>query len=804
MPILSITEIKKIEDKTRRLAAVNGLDSSALNGADIQELIELLADAYWPVREAAAKKLIASGTRVCENLVNAISGPDEDIKFWSSQILSAIADERAIELLINSFAFYQENEINMYSARALVKIGPFTGTQLIKSLSSSDDLIRLYSLYCIGEIKIDEALPYIHKLLAEDVNFAVRKNAATALGKICSHSSINALIDAISDKSWYVRIAATEALGKFKFLSEESVDQTENAVSNRIDEEAGLKERITNSILASLSDTEARVRETGVKVLSELGGVQIQRQLIKLLQNSESEGEKIIAVKNIDDSAAAESLPVISAIMAGRCSAELKKEVLKALGRMPIDEAKAYIIPCISDEDSEIVKIAIASLFNIRTGAACDVLSSIVEDPREEARCAVFEALGRNEYFDMRHHLYSALEDSSYLVRRQAMLSLYLLLGDEAVSEVIAMINDSDEFVASEAINIVSKLKSSDAIPALARAVEKGSNRLAYMAFQALGSIGVNAEYVILNNLCSDNRDICYWAINALEKTASKNCIVPLIDTIKKYSSQQEIVERALDVLLQFDFEIDEKFFVDILKNLKSSHNKALELLSKSKKPETAFEVLPYLKSGDKETRFQAAKSLGRIANDDEKVIGALIEALKDRYWPVRKVAAESLAFLGNRAVKSLERELERTEANADIVYWALRALADKAMPGIAAVFEKYLDSKNADIVKIIIKGLGRAGDNDSIKLLMRFFKSENDEIRFHAVKSLKNCSNPIVLSSLIEMMNDNYENVRSFAAIALGNFKTPEAVNTLKNALNDKSRWVVKYARESLSRLID
>ncbi len=799
--MMTVSEIKKIDDKNKRQAGVNALKSEELGPSDIQGLIELLADPYWPVRESASKKLIAVGPKVSSCLVNAISDPSEDIRFWSSQILATIADADAIDLLIKSFASYEENEINMYSARALIKVGSQAAPGLIKALGSPDDLIRLYSLHCLGELKCCEAVNEIQSLLAGDPNFAIRKNAAIALGKIGRPSSVNSLIAAIPDKSWYVRVAATEALGKFKFLGDGGPLAEQGPETSSSGED--LRSKITSSIMASLSDTEARVRETGARVLSGFGGEHIQQQLIKMITGASSEGEKIVAVKCIDDSCSQEALPALFEMLGGKTSFELKKEILKALGRITDPSSKQRLLNAIFDENPEIAVTAVGALFHVRTDHACGALPSLLEDAREEIRCAAVAALGKNDYFDMRHYLYLALEDGSYLVRRQALVSLHSLLGDEVISEVISLIGDTEEFVSSEAISIAAKIKSPDFIPALARAVENGSNRIAYMAFQALGAIGPNAEYAVLKSLDSPNRDICYWAVNALEKTASRNCILPLLEAVKKHSGQQEIVERAIDVLMQFDFDIDVKLFIDVLKNLKSSHSKAIELLGKSAKPDIAVEILPYLNSSEKETRFQTAVALGRLKNSGEEVIGALVEALKDRYWPVRKAAAESLAALGENASQRLKKELERSGANADIVYWALRALADKAEKSSVEVFKKYIDSRSADIKKIIIKGLGRIGDDESVGLLLPFMQSPDDELRFHTVKSLKGCSNSMILNPLVKMMDDGYENVRSFAAIALGNFKCQQAIDALKGALNDKSHWVVKYAKESLSRLL-
>ena len=145
MSTIAVSDIKKIDDKNSRQAGIAALDPGSLTPSDVQGLIELLADPYWPVREAASKKLISIGPAVCASLVGAISGPSEDIRFWSSQILATIADDNAIRLLIESFASYEENEINMYSARALIKVGGKTAGPLMDALDSPNDLIRLYS-----------------------------------------------------------------------------------------------------------------------------------------------------------------------------------------------------------------------------------------------------------------------------------------------------------------------------------------------------------------------------------------------------------------------------------------------------------------------------------------------------------------------------------------------------------------------------------------------------------------------------------------------------------------------------------
>jgi len=358
--------------------------------------------------------------------------------------------------------------------------------------------------------------------------------------------------------------------------------------------------------------------------------------------------------------------------------------------------------------------------------------------------------------------------------------------------------------VVLEAISIAARLRSTDALPALSKAIERGPNRVAYMAFQALAAIGSGAEYVALRHLSSADRDICYWAIDALEKIGSGHCVEPLIEVIKKRNSEEQIVDRALNVLLQFDFNIDDKFFVEILKSTRISQHKIIEILGKSSNGAIAVEIIPFLRSADREVRFCAAVSLGRLGNSSDEVVSGLIDALKDKHWPVRKASAESLAGLGAKASARLIAELDGESANADIVYWALRSLAEAGVRDAVPSFKKYASSKSVDVKKTVIKGFGKIADADSIDELIKFLYDENAEIRFHSVKALKDVKEPRILEHLIKKMSDDYDNVRSFAAIALGNFKGEETARALKKALADTSHWVVKYARESLSKILN
>lgn len=793
----NILKIKQIENKSERLQAVNSINMKQLAGGEIYDLIELFSDPYWPIREAVSKKIISVGADVSSYLVNSISSPNEDIRFWSSQVLAAISDDKAINLLINSFSAYSESEVNLYSAKALIKIGGCSEKHLIEALSSKEHMIRLYSVYCLGELKSRAAIPYLQKLLKEDANFAVRRNAATALGNIGDIAALESLVEAISDQAWHVRIAATAALGCFK----EIIDS--DLVYSNDRENQTIREKIKNTLLSSLSDTEAKVRETGARILSDVSGDEsLNEHLLNVLDQKSSDREIITAVRGLGKALSKEALPKIQKLLSSDCADEIKKEALIALGQIGDPSSAEQIIDIIKNGRNDLALYAVNALFGLPPDCFASKITEILDDNREEIKNAAITALGHSENIDVRPYLYPALEDDSYIIRRQALLALYNSIGDEILSEAINMAGDNEEMVACEAITILGKIKSVDALPAISKAIEKNTGRVGYIAFQALAAIGPEAEPVVLHYLDSNNRDICYFAMTACEKIGSNACVAKLIDIIKRFESEGEIVDKALNVLLQFDFDIDENFFLDILEKIKTSRKKVIELFGKSCKEKAALKLLSYLKDPDREVRFAAVSAVRKSGLASEEVITSLIESLRDKYWPVRKNSAETLSKMGNAAAEKLINILQADNPNPDVIYWSLRALSESGAKQALPVFKKYISSEVADIKKTIIKGLGKIMNNESNAILAELLYDKDREIRFHAVKALKDTKDETMVAHLIKKLSgDEYENVRSFAAIALGNFKSKESADALKNAFSDTSHWVVKYAKEALSK---
>lgn len=156
------------------------------------------------------------------------------------------------------------------------------------------------------------------------------------------------------------------------------------------------------------------------------------------------------------------------------------------------------------------------------------------------------------------------------------------------------------------------------------------------------------------------------------------------------------------------------------------------------------------LGDSNKNIAYFAAQALGET--HDPKVIRPLIRALGDPYWPLRKVASESLHQIGPDVIPSLVDSIN--DECEDIQFWVVKTL----------------------------KSFGAAGVPEIVRVLRR----GNDEQRYFAAKALGVIEAPEAVEPLIEALQDGHEWVRQYVAIALGQIADLRALPHLVTFLED------------------
>jgi Uri superfamily endonuclease len=181
---------------------------------------------------------------------------------------------------------------------------------------------------------------------------------------------------------------------------------------------------------------------------------------------------------------------------------------------------------------------------------------------------------------------------------------------------------------------------------------------------------------------------------------------------------------------------------------------------------EHAEELLNVLVSGDEDSREAAALALGRFG----------------------KVAAE-------RLVPLLAHE------DAEIRWWAARALAEVGRDGGPPLLEGILDDPDPDVRACAALALGRIGDGSAAPALAAQLSDESAFVSSIASDALSMLGDAAV-EALAEKLADENPHVRLLAVRALSRIKSQRTIGPLFGALEDSSYLVRHYAQESLEAL--
>ena len=145
----------------------------------LAQLRQPVTDATEAAAEAAAIALGELGEEALPAIGELIASPDAEHRFWGVRALWANGS-------------------------------PAAQKALIACLSDADELIRSVSALALGELRAEEAIGALTRLLREDASVA-GQHAADALAKI-GLPAADALIAALSDGRARVRLCAARAL----------------------------------------------------------------------------------------------------------------------------------------------------------------------------------------------------------------------------------------------------------------------------------------------------------------------------------------------------------------------------------------------------------------------------------------------------------------------------------------------------------------------------------------------------------------------------------------------------------------
>ena len=219
------------------------------------------------------------------------------------------------------------------------------------------------------------------------------------------------------------------------------------------------------------------------------------------------------------------------------------------------------------------------------------------------------------------------------------------------------------------------------------------------------------------------------------------------------------------------------------------------------------------LKTDDPNTRMKAANALGFMREEAVEAIPALVDALEDRYEPVRRNAIYALGAIGELAVDplidALDAEKEAFEMEPILhICDAAHGLAAVGAPAVSALISALQDERE-NVRASAAYALGEMGPvaAEAVDALIALLMDESEEVRRHATSALGMIKVPTskTIPALVKVLrNPEDTDLAFFAAQALTRIgpDATEAVPALRDALMSESAYVRGFSSEALSRI--
>ena len=138
---------------------------------------------------------------------------------------------------------------------------------------------------------------------------------------------------------------------------------------------------------------------------------------------------------------------------------------------------------------------------------------------------------------------------------------------------------------------------------------------------------------------------------------------------------------------------------------------------------------------GEEQNRLDAGLKTRKGSRDHQERVGALIQALTDEHWDVRRRAAYALGNLGDTAVEPLIRAL--TNDRWDIRRKAAWALGNIGDPRAVVPLLHALKDDRAEVREQAAWGLGALRDFNALEPLIHALSDADSSVRRQAARSL-------------------------------------------------------------------
>ena len=421
-------------------------------------------------------------------------------------------------------------------------------------------------------------------------------------------------------------------------------------------------------------------------------------------------------------------------------------EAIIALSNIGTKEANPVFLKGLKYPHPTIRMLSARALGENRETESLVQLVRAASDINKSVRAAVIEALGKANYYPAFTLIEEALSDSDIEVRTVAILAIANFPQKKLLRYFKQSIKDHSDSVRLATIKALEILGYDESVVLIQQLISDRNPMIRQAVIKTLGEIGSFEQIQPIANFLQDkNPKVRAEAVNSLGKLGYTESTKYLLTAVKDSHKNVRSAAAAALCLINEQFEINP--------NIASSH----------------FNIhLQNLDSGDLLVREEAVKNL--CYSGVSFAVEPLIEAAKDAYIEIRRLAIKALVLVRNKKVFGIIH----------------KGLAD---PCLRVKWESvYHLDLYSDMVKL----------SDVIKL----FSDPEPSIRLKCVQILEYNKSPEALDTLLKGINDSDVLVRRITVKAICSYNSPDIVGPLKQVLVDQVPEIACIAAIKLGEL--
>jgi len=592
----------RISDRAYDLLAVADLVASgppwtwATTSTAATRLVQLLGSIEPDWRRKAASALRLIGQPALGPLTAALHHEYWRVRSGAASILGDIGDVRAVDALVHALSDDQWR-VRHSALRALGKVGGARALgAFIEALRDEDPSIRLTAVEALGRVAGARAAHALIEAL-RDEDASIRLAAVEALGGVHGARAADGLIEALRHEDLSVRLTAVQVLGEVPGA------------------------RALDGLTEALRDEDASVRQSAVEMLGRVGGGRAVDALTEALRDGEP---------------------------------SVRLTAVQALGTVGGPHAVEGLTEALLDEDASVRQSAVGMLGRVGGPRAVGALIEALLDGGDVTRLAVAQDLPQIAHEQAVVPLIQVLQDAPLEVRKAAVQALANIADERVVMPLIHALRDEDQFVGEAAALALVRMGDQRAVGPLIEALRHGGDATRLAVAQGLPQIAHQQAVVPLIEVLQDAPlEVRKAAVEALANIADERAVMPLIHVLRDQLEDLGVRRVAVNTLGLIPGLISDSRAVDALIHTCLDEHEDVDIRKAAARPlslvadeRTVQALTSLLDDGVLEMRVAAMEGLSQIG---EPAVEALVAALKNDEWWVRRIVAETLGRIGDR-----------------------------------------------------------------------------------------------------------------------------------------------------------